>query len=113
MIAYQHLKPSRPEVPNGGFGQIALADARDSNIRRHPGRPSTATYAPKSFDQFQYGSKPSYKQGLMTSILDFLGLRNRPRIGDQPSELDRVITEWLLQHSPTYTTKVRNIRISP
>lgn len=36
----------------------------------------------------------------MSSVLDFLGIQsNGP--ASQPSELDRALTEWILQHAPT------------
>ncbi|KAI1725875.1 LiPocalin-Related protein [Ditylenchus destructor] len=83
---------TRPEVPEGGFGPLLWTNSK--NIRRHPGA------APKTANEFQYGSKPTYRQGFMSSVLDFLGIQsNGP--ASQPSELDRALTEWILQHAPT------------
>jgi hypothetical protein len=40
----------------------------------------------------------------MSSVLDFLGIRPA---ADQAPEFDRVLTDWILAHSPDYQTKVR------
>uniref|UniRef100_A0A915EIB2 Lipocalin domain-containing protein n=1 Tax=Ditylenchus dipsaci TaxID=166011 RepID=A0A915EIB2_9BILA len=62
--------------------------------------------APKTAKEFEYGSKPSYQQGFVSSVLDFLGIQSKQQ-ANTPSELDRAITEWVLEHSPVTNTKAR------
>uniref|UniRef100_A0A914I8I4 Uncharacterized protein n=1 Tax=Globodera rostochiensis TaxID=31243 RepID=A0A914I8I4_GLORO len=50
---------------------------------------------------FQYGAKPSYQQGMVSSLLQFLGINNPPA----STELDKVLTEWIMDHSPRHVTK--------
>ncbi|KAL3093169.1 hypothetical protein niasHT_022619 [Heterodera trifolii] len=50
---------------------------------------------------FQYGDKPSYQQGVVSSLLQFMGINN-PKAS---TELDQVLTEWIMDHSSRHVTK--------
>lgn len=43
----------------------------------------------------------------MSSVLDFFGIRSTPKVGGEPSELDQVLTQWILEHSPNSISKAQ------
>jgi hypothetical protein len=54
--------------------------------------------------RLQYGTKPSYQQGVLGSVLNFFGI-NSPA-GGTTVELDQVLTDWLMEHAPKDLTKL-------
>ncbi|KAH7705995.1 CRE-LPR-5 protein [Aphelenchoides avenae] len=72
----------RPAVPDGGFEPPA-------EIRRHPG------FYQRTAEQFQYDSKPAHKQGLVSSMLEYMGMRDHP-LAREPAKLDTILTDMVL-----------------
>lgn len=46
----------------------------------------------------------------MSSVLDFFGIHPRPKDGVEPSEIDHVITQWILDHSSNTINKAQKQR---
>uniref|UniRef100_A0A915N4H4 Uncharacterized protein n=1 Tax=Meloidogyne javanica TaxID=6303 RepID=A0A915N4H4_MELJA len=48
-----------------------------------------------------YGAKPNMQQGILNTLLDFFGVKYL-----QGSELDKVLTDWIMENTPKYISKV-------
>uniref|UniRef100_A0A915NY59 Uncharacterized protein n=1 Tax=Meloidogyne floridensis TaxID=298350 RepID=A0A915NY59_9BILA len=53
-----------------------------------------------NMEEYQYGAKPNMQQGILNTLLDFFGVKYL-----QGSELDKVLTDWIMENTPKYISK--------